>query len=155
MFYISTHAPAGGATRIGVGKDGRRRTISTHAPAGGATVSGVVKDLHHFISTHAPAGGATPAAAPVRDRSVYFYSRPCGRGDYRAQHRCAGPRYFYSRPCGRGDIGQEPLIVRRMMISTHAPAGGATCGGWEPPTTGTFLLTPLREGRQQFSTSPS
>ena len=41
-------------------------------------------------------------------------------------------------------------------ISTHAPAGGATQGN--PGvifTPHVFLLTPLREGRQQFSTSPS
>ena len=41
-------------------------------------------------------------------------------------------------------------------ISTHAPAGGAT--GTEHSLgiyQAAFLLTPLREGRQQFSTSPS
>ena len=63
------------------------------------------------ISTHAPAGGATSPA--------YFF--------------IPAPMYFYSRPCGRGDqyIGFYLLIVFQ------------------------FLLTPLREGRQQFSTSPS
>ena len=34
-----------------------------------------------FISTHAPAGGATRVRLQGLPRSVYFYSRPCGRGD--------------------------------------------------------------------------
>ena len=55
----------------------------------------------------------------------YFYSRPCGRGD-----QCEGTplffaTYFYSRPCGRGDEAQENS-KKPILISTHAPAGGAT-----------------------------
>ena len=79
---------------------------------------------------------------------IYFYSRPCGRGDgqqilkvYEAKaistHAPAGGAtapvpvrspaggYFYSRPCGRGDS----IVLRfdlKDQISTHAPAGGAT-----------------------------
>ena len=55
---ISTHAPAGGATRLVVGIR-RRLTISTHAPAGGATEDYRVFSRGEFD----------------------FYSRPCGRGD--------------------------------------------------------------------------
>ena len=58
--------------------------------------------------------------------------------------------HFYSRPCGRGDQrGCLFFGMKRMNISTHAPAGGATgpavCkdGGLRQ-----FLLTPLREGRR-------
>ena len=35
--------------------------ISTHAPAGGATVVSYKTDSYSLISTHAPAGGATSA----------------------------------------------------------------------------------------------
>ena len=109
--------------------------------------------------------------------------------------------YFYSRPCGRGDMNKVHHHIIKILISTHAPAGGATrivsnstdkttisthapAGGatlyrnhlrmdirlflLTPLREGrlkqsdsykgkeeTFLLTPLREGRQQFSTSPS
>ena len=35
-----------------------------------------------IISTHAPAGGATKKFAKRKQRRIYFYSRPCGRGDY-------------------------------------------------------------------------
>ena len=36
---------------------------------------------------------------------------------------------FYSRPCGRGDTTRSRTTRRRLTISTHAPAGGATCAG--------------------------
>ena len=69
-----------------------------------------------------------------RRRKYHFYSRPCGRGD--PWHACDGSTFdqtdFYSRPCGRGDL----LILRYnalgcAVISTHAPAGGATARGAE------------------------
>ena len=99
---ISTHAPAGGATR-GAGAYLTDRLISTHAPAGGATAGNQRKGEQHtnfysrpcgrgdcvfskskrssYISTHAPAGGATPAVAVASPAEQNFYSRPCGRGD--------------------------------------------------------------------------
>ena len=100
-----------------------------------------------------------------------FYSRPCGRGDNKCT--CSRPDflYFYSRPCGRGDAGQSWRNLYATRISTHAPAGGATksrmlslpsasnfysrpCGRgdqlfWRLQIVlHRFLLTPLREGRQ-------
>ena len=33
---------------------------------------------------------------------------------------------FYSRPCGRGDEVMEGTTLTEPLISTHAPAGGAT-----------------------------
>ncbi len=84
--------------------DARAGFISTHAPAGGATGSArlpasvqgsflltPLREGRHadgddctqtpLISTHAPAGGATAADGPVGIRGLDFYSRPCGRGD--------------------------------------------------------------------------
>ena len=80
-------------------------------------------------------------------RNIYFYSRPCGRGDIgRAgtwqrlrsflltplrEGRLSSPSVrnkvfnFYSRPCGRGDV-MTKLLNLPVPISTHAPAGGAT-----------------------------
>ena len=80
--------------------------------------------------------------------TMYFYSRPCGRGDYLAleaeatqiiisTHAPAGgatadtlfrelyAQHFYSRPCGRGDLARC-IVNGESIISTHAPAGGAT-----------------------------
>ena len=56
--YISTHAPAGGATYALI-FDFSKYFISTHAPAGGATDDVVPPPDEVVISTHAPAGGAT------------------------------------------------------------------------------------------------
>ena len=54
-----------------------------------------------------------------------FYSRPCGRGDSSQASSSSSILYFYSRPCGRGDgFLADRLDV--LLISTHAPAGGAT-----------------------------
>ena len=196
--------------------------ISTHAPAGGATLPPSSGRTQPRISTHAPAGGATRSARTLLPKSENFYSRPCGRGDpaqllagkaqrkflltplregrpppfirrqrasvisthapaggatFSTRRRRRSLRYFYSRPCGRGDL-RLVALGRDGVISTHAPAGGATCrvcheasglqcisthapaGGATSPAffysrAYVFLLTPLREGRQQFSTSPS
>ncbi len=55
---------------------------------------------------------------------------------------------FYSRPCGRGDLHNVVVQIHDAEISTHAPAGGATCSSVASARFGiTFLLTPLREGR--------
>ena len=58
----------------------------------------------------------------------YFYSRPCGRGDWRQYYGLQAENpHFYSRPCGRGD----PVEL------------------WPIPPHWIFLLTPLREGRPE------
>ena len=130
------------------------------------------------ISTHAPAGGATPLTfAALRQR--IFLLTPLREGRQSLRIAPLGKRYnFYSRPCGRGDKattqeehldeiisthapagGATCRVVLQLIygiISTHAPAGGATCASRSARAISVlFLLTPLREGRQQFSTSPS
>ena len=61
---------------------------------------------------------------------------------------CRTGLYFYSRPCGRGDFTLILNVEKSVFISTHAPAGGATS---QRRSRGIrragFLLTPLREGR--------
>ena len=60
----------------------KKEFISTHAPAGGATLAIILALADGIIiSTHAPAGGATRARCCDRDGNRNFYSRPCGRGD--------------------------------------------------------------------------
>ena len=81
-----------------------------------------------FISTHAPAGGATSASDRMGAKRIYFYSRPCGRGDAEIM----------------GTFAHD-------LISTHAPAGGATFyTGYDSICIRRFLLTPLREGRPRL-----
>ena len=102
-----------------------------------------------MISTHAPAGGATDQVAAVSRGRDDFYSRPCGRGDVVHPCRFPAPSDFYSRPCGRGDSASR-LTSSGPLISTHAPAGGATFIGIRVlAAQKAFLLTPLREGRRE------
>ena len=145
---ISTHAPAGGATRFDY-PDGCVVLISTHAPAGGAT------DFHREAQASPPSFLLTPlregrpGSREPGSCGYYFYSRPCGRGDCgnaesnvsyycnfysrpcgRGDPRCVRGGwdlfYFYSRPCGRGDGRLCDGPDGAVPISTHAPAGGAT-----------------------------
>ena len=124
--YISTHAPAGGATQS-ASCACVICAISTHAPAGGATEYHLKNCTALIaISTHAPAGGATTSSRR-HGRSSVFLLTPLREGRL---HRCRlrakavrflltplregrqspssmtyhVPSYFYSRPCGRGDI---------------------------------------------------
>ena len=123
---ISTHAPAGGATRgtscpclslcnfysRPCGRGDLRDfpvfhvgiAISTHAPAGGATIGPhSFRKVYAVISTHAPAGGATQ----------------------HDQHETRVERISTHAPAG----GATPVGSSRLYskwISTHAPAGGAT-----------------------------
>ena len=193
-YTISTHAPAGGATvRLGLRGGVRIGLISTHAPAGGATQHSHKLPVRRDISTHAPAGGATRGAQPNGRAGAISTHAPAGgatrpfsafwriprrflltplREGRRCIPDCRPSRPdFYSRPCGRGDLSYCGLSDHGSIISTHAPAGGAT--GWQTGTprldsisthapaggatssgaSGSgiqwvFLLTPLREGRR-------
>ena len=71
--------------------------------------------------------GRLASSLKERSASLYFYSRPCGRGDSASGGvpSCINA-YFYSRPCGRGDVFQHYFLPQKKIISTHAPAGGAT-----------------------------
>ena len=151
---ISTHAPAGGATRplkqvmfcrhlflltpLREGRPaGRRRRLCPPAdfysrPCGrGDSPSEERYVVWTPISTHAPAGGATQLPCKQIFSVCHFYSRPCGRGDNAATAVTPNMIDFYSRPCGRGDYvwgGSSPS----GFISTHAPAGGATSSSCVP-----------------------
>ena len=125
-------------------------SISTHAPAGGATAAQRILHgvLPYFYSR--PCGRGDVRIPFITSLSAcHFYSRPCGRGDPRSWCGwCAAASHFYSRPCGRGDDlrlrtqmarevflltplreGRRKAVCHRhvgAVISTHAPAGGAT-----------------------------
>ena len=98
---ISTHAPAGGATKC---RSSRRSSafISTHAPAGGATAQASVLGSMLIISTHAPAGGATIFIQCRIYKIKHFYSRPCGRGDVQAVRPAVVKKVFLLTPLREG-----------------------------------------------------
>ena len=167
---ISTHAPAGGATEIlsvsrfhglhfysrpcGRGdrpiprrtRTGRRFLLT---PLREGRREAAIKNRNiGYISTHAPAGGATVCQSKTRSRRYNFYSRPCGRGDYRHGNADERRNHFYSRPCGRGDKNQH-LIGRGAGHFYSRPCGrGDTRLPKSPQDISSFLLTPLREGRR-------
>ena len=170
IVVISTHAPAGGATRFGDVDAAGRYAISTHAPAGGATWGLIRIPSTRSLFLLTPLREGRPLSSRfATDLRHHFYSRPCGRGDSRRSWLPHRIPHFYSRPCGRGDEtggrNQQPgnqFLLTPLRegrhegepaayigsISTHAPAGGAT--GARTASTengGLFLLTPLREGR--------
>ena len=169
---ISTHAPAGGATVVAAVAAVRIR-ISTHAPAGGATARRGRCRRKGQISTHAPAGGATKHDKGLHDFLLLFLLTPLREGrripdnllpmlrdlflltPLREGRRCCRslPRPtaypFLLTPLREGRHREGRNMAKAKVISTHAPAGGATgpavCkdGGLRQ-----FLLTPLREGRR-------
>ena len=124
---ISTHAPAGGAPMVRRRNSVEYPRISTHAPAGGATVPACVTPSASikFLLTPLREGRHIPASTDC-SAVIYFYSRPCGRGDKGRIIWQQKTTYFYSRPCGRGDQPTGAHDAYNKGISTHAPAGGAT-----------------------------
>ena len=79
------------------------------------------------ISTHAPAGGATQMLNKIVMMGRLFLLTPLREG--RRSPPCHYVRHgsdFYSRPCGRGDEVARATASMAYIISTHAPAGGAT-----------------------------
>ena len=77
--FISTHAPAGGAT--GTSACRRANAYFYSRPCGRGDLPGIMRAVSRKISTHAPAGGATLTRRIATADEDYFYSRPCGRGD--------------------------------------------------------------------------
>ena len=165
---ISTHAPAGGATSTGPRpritwqflltplREGRLGDLYTCASSQIFLLTPLREGRHwpvlkhlisRVISTHAPAGGATQLVRALSQICQFLLTplregRPCIQGSSTARF------YFYSRPCGRGDAICGSCQPLQFIISTHAPAGGATIGvklDFDGQTQ--FLLTPLREGR--------
>ena len=57
-----------------------------------------------------------------------FLLTPLREGRQKPYRRCPTRMYFYSRPCGRGDADSVQELID-FIISTHAPAGGATSMG--------------------------
>ena len=123
---ISTHAPAGGATRTAQARIHGEGIFLLTPLREGRPVYAAIFPRRNDISTHAPAGGATKLTPTGKETKCYFYSRPCGRGDLpgtdfvnqsfaflltplregrRLPQWCrrSSRPYFYSRPCGRGD----------------------------------------------------
>ena len=125
--------------------------ISTHAPAGGATVT--TKSAHSslMISTHAPAGGATRTLGLHGAPPEYFYSRPCGRGDALHRRSTSYSNTFLLTPLREGRRKLLRNTCGDVSISTHVPAGGATCAGHAPAHSSLYFYSrPCGRGDSNF-----
>ena len=102
------------------------RWISTHAPAQGATPQGVCHHVHTDpISTHAPAQGATPAGAGLRWRPGNFNPRSRTGSDAVKSGDTEAFTISTHAPA-QGATCVVAAGAGRATISTHAPAQGAT-----------------------------
>ena len=104
----------------------RTVTVSIHAPAGGATANGCEVVIPNTVSIHAPAGGATNHAEVVRDYIFLFQStRPQGARPILWSKGDEVQWFQSTRPQGARPMS---LIgsMRKIIVSIHAPAGGAT-----------------------------
>ena len=120
--HISTHAPAGGAT-CSERKNKHGSKISTHAPAGGATGFGKDRAALERISTHAPAGGATMPDRAFRMALFIFLLTPLREGrPFLNLLYIDSEFHFYSRPCGRGDRSSAAW-TRRSLHFYSRPCG--------------------------------
>ena len=149
---ISTHAPAGGATRARWQTTARLQNFYSRPCGRGDARRTASRPSRRTISTHAPAGGATGRISTTKSKRNLFLLTPLREGRRRTsrcerhctsrflltplregrrkliRERTGKKKYFYSRPCGRGDCE----------------------GGRMQGNLGLFLLTPLREGRLRF-----
>ena len=101
---ISTHAPAGGATQQKQSSKSLKR-ISTHAPAGGATIIGEDLERSNGAFLLTPLREGRPSPLPGRRaKSLYFYSRPCGRGDLNVVCHVTAPLAFLLTPLREGRL---------------------------------------------------
>ena len=148
---ISTHAPAGGATRSGIKKSGSAAYFYSR-PCGRGDSKASSTSLYHelFLLTPLREGRRPPMICAVwhsqflltplregrrrpgvlRQRGIHnFYSRPCGRGGSASSATLRpATAIFLLPPLREGRPGSRPGKSFAHGISTHAPAGGATKG---------------------------
>ena len=79
---------------------------------------------------------------------MLFLLTPLREGRPRCFFRIRGIHYFYSRPCGRGDYRRSIVhLIPRSFLLTPLREGRPASGTISVHVS-LFLLTPLREGRQ-------
>ena len=149
VLSISTHAPAGGATMqpndnalalheflLTPLREGRRKpedATSSQAinfysrPCGRGDLATVAPGIgvRSFLLTPLREGRRTAKISELRSE-CNFYSRPCGRGDVMNELDINFYQLFLLTPLREGRRNAEHIVADLRLISTHAPAGGAT-----------------------------
>jgi len=100
--------------------------VSIHAPAWGATQACKQFHLLPSVSIHAPAWGATQPFAAKMGLPLKFQStRPRGARHFDVLRATGGNGFQSTRPRGARPQCQR-FRARRLRVSIHAPAWGAT-----------------------------
>ena len=146
-YGVSIHAPAGGATDL-YKSSMPACSVSIHAPAGGATTSRrglqpirqtfqstrprgarrqIVGGLRKIslVSIHAPAGGATGISNVLIFQPMFQSTRPRGARHALKSDIPSSFMFQSTRPRGARRI-VDSFCVCALLVSIHAPAGGAT-----------------------------
>ena len=161
VWRVSTHAPARGATSTS-DHMARVAEFQPTRPRGARRCRGFAIPASPVVSTHAPARGATTTCAHGPPRARFQPTRPRGArqkhhgylGSYQGFNPRAragrdipltvrlNPRRTFqpTRPRGARHRVQRQLL-RDAVVSTHAPARGATPGTGGPHQEG---ATPVR-----------
>ena len=83
-----------------------------------------------MISTHAPAGGATLTLCTSVNFAPSFLLTPLREGRLEKNEIVRGGIKFLLTPLREGRPFAACSFGTQMIISTHAPAGGATAKAW-------------------------
>ena len=100
--------------------------VSTHAPARGATVSRADVLLGQMVSTHAPARGATGVYPWHYEAITGFNPRTRTGCDLVCQFLDNQKQSFNPRTRTGCDPNEAIEVIDSQLVSTHAPARGAT-----------------------------
>ena len=166
---VSIHAPARGATPIGVSHDAVERCFNPRPRAGGDSCSssrmGCPDQCFNprprggrptraagdrasaMVSIHAPARGATLAVADLRLTNEQFQSTPPRGGDHCRRSDAMRSLSFNPRPRG-GRRQRSAQPGQHNTVSIHAPARGATLPACVDRRLRRFQSTPPRGGRR-------
>ena len=102
--------------------------------------------MNRFLLT--PLREGRPSSPRARSIRTLFLLTPLREGRLFASTGAAASESFLLTPLREGRPEIEQNMLYQHIISTHAPAGGATATQAVTVTkTNVFLLTPLREGR--------
>ena len=150
---ISTHAPAGGATKLPAA--GSTSALNFYSrPCGRGDQTRPCRQTVRTGFLLAPAGGATRRRRRLHTDAADFYSRPCGRGDRGGRTSRDTRPGFLLTPLreGRRTIDGGLCEECRFLLTPLREGRPASCT--ISVHVSLFLRTPLREGRPLHSSPP-
>ena len=146
--------PVGGAT-MAIGAIGAWQEFQFTRPVGGATLDPRRLARAARVSIHAPRGGRRPPSLPRTTLTRSFNSR-APWGARQRMPPTPHPQDEVSIHAPRGGRDERALgRVRRIDVSIHAPAWGATCAESCGRIQSRFQFTRPRGARRRTPSTPS